>query len=212
MINSTAAPIPRSNGRRELFLRGGADSGARGFCGPAEACPKVSDAGRANMRVYSPGPCAGGCDGAAFGPMFGEIFGGTYEGVAGTAAGVRGVANTCVAFPEGACGCGIRAVCGGGGGEGMSPRPKICVNSPAPLGCDGGGGVNGTCGDPPSAGVIGDWKYAKSSTEDGRFAGVAGVAGRCACSIWVNSPGCDAGAGEGPGAFGDGAGTGRWGA
>jgi hypothetical protein len=104
MINSTAAPIPRSSGRRELFLRRGAAAATGGFCGPAEACPKVSDAGRANIRVYSPGPCAAGCDGAMFGDIFGEMFGatlgGTYEGVTG-AGGVRAAANTCVAFPEG---------------------------------------------------------------------------------------------------------------
>ena len=70
----------------------------------------------------------------------------------------RGVANTCVAFADtgldGATGV------GGGGGEGMSPRPKICVNSPASLGCEGGrGGVNGvTFSAPLWEGVIGDWK------------------------------------------------------
>lgn len=171
MINSTAAPITRSSGSRELFRATGADSGTRGVCGPAGAWPKVSGAGLANILVYSPGPC-------------GAIFG---AGVGNCGGAGRCVLNTCVALPEESGGGAAGA--GAGGAEGMESRPKICVNSPAPLGAEGVG-VSGAmcCAAPGAGGVIGDSKKRVNSPED-TLPGGAGAAGRCACSICVNSPG-----------------------
>jgi|HubBroStandDraft_6_1064221.scaffolds.fasta_scaffold2482161_1 hypothetical protein len=70
----------------------------------------------------------------------------------------RGAANTCVAFAE--AGLAGATGIGGGGGEGMSPPPKICVNSPASLGCEGGrSGIDGAIFiGPDCEGVMGDWK------------------------------------------------------
>jgi hypothetical protein len=171
MINSSPAPINRISGKRELFLFIGTGSAIRG--GWEAGCPKVSGAGLANILVYSPGPC---------GAMF-------CAGVVGYCVTGRSVLNTCVALAEGFGGGAAGA--SGGGAEGIESRPKICVNSPAPFGAEGGG-VSGAIGWPPAGadGDIGPSKKRVNSPEDGFAAGgVGGPEGRCACNICVNSPG-----------------------
>jgi hypothetical protein len=186
MIRSTAAPITRSSGKREVFRFRGAGSWKREACGLAGACPKVSDAGLENIRVYSPGP-------------FGTLCGGTFGAVIGGGLAGRGVAKTWVALPT--AGGGGAAGVGGGGGEGMSPRPKTWVNSPASLAGEGGrGGAKGAmcCGDGCEDGAIGDSKnFVNSLASGGWFIGGAGTDWRCACSIWVNSPASAAGGAAG---------------
>jgi hypothetical protein len=172
MINNSAATSNRISGKRELFLFIGTGSAILGAC-EAGACPKVSGAGLANILVYSPGPC---------GAMF-------CAGVVGNWVGGRCVLNTCVAFAEEPGGGAAGA--SGGGAEGIESRPKICVNSPAPFGAEGGG-VSGVIGWPPTGadGDMGPSKKRVNSPGDG-FAGggVGEPTGRCACSICVNSPG-----------------------